>query len=198
MEARKRLAAALATTTVAALAWTSSAAACTGADLPASAQSEAQLEGTVLCLVNEQRSAAGVPVVRANSKLRDAGLGHAAEMVSQGYFAHTSPSGVGFIDRILDAGYMRGSRRWTVGENLVWGSGELSTPAALVNGWMESPPHRENLLRSRFRELGIAAVRGTPQESDDGEGITVASEYGYRGKKKSHKGRSAKASRRRG
>jgi len=41
---------------------------------------------------------------------------------------------------------MQGARTWTVGENLVWGNGPLSTPQGLGHGWMNSPPHRENLL----------------------------------------------------
>lgn len=85
-------------------------------------------------------------------------------MVSQGYFEHTSPAGVPFIDRIAATGYTHGARSWQVGENLVWGTGPLSTPQSLVTSWMNSPPHRENLLGARFREIGIAAVVGTPKE----------------------------------
>ena len=101
-------------------------------------------------------------------------------MINQGYFEHTSPAGLTFIDRIEATGYMRGARSWVVGENLVWGTGPLSTPQALVTAWMNSPPHRENLLRPTFREIGIAAVAGTPVSSGDLTGVTVSSEYGYR------------------
>jgi len=48
--------------------------------------------------------------------------------VDESYFEHTSPSGLTFIQRIESAGYMRGARAWIVGENLVWGSGALSSP----------------------------------------------------------------------
>ena len=96
-------------------------------------------------------------------------------MVSQGYFEHTSPAGVTFIDRIAATGYTQGARSWVVGENLVWGTGPLSTPASHWSpSWMNSPPHRENLLRARFREIGIAAVAGTPVTSsgpDRGHGL---------------------------
>ena len=188
MEARKRLVVALTSTVLAGLAWTSSAfAACPGAELVAASQSEAQLESSILCLVNEERAAAGARSVTPSSQLRDAGLRHSSEMVSQGYFSHTSPAGVGFIDRILDTGYVRGGDRWVVGENLAWGTGELSSPLALVRAWMESAPHRENVLRGRFRELGIAVVRGTPTDATDQDGVTVASEYGHRAKSKGGK-----------
>jgi uncharacterized protein YkwD len=163
------------------------AAACTGTELPSAVQSDVQLEDTVLCLINEQRASYGRPSVRTNSKLHAAALGHSTDMVSQGFFAHTNPAGVDFIDRITQTGYVAGARSWLVGENLVWGSGVLSTPASLVEGWMQSPPHRANLLRKRFREIGISAVRGTPFEAANPLGITVSSEYGYRGKGKRKK-----------
>jgi uncharacterized protein YkwD len=101
-------------------------------------------------------------------------------MVSDGYFAHTSPGGTTFIDRIESAGYMRGASLWLVGENLVWGSGPLSTPQSMVEAWMDSPPHRANLLRGRFREVGVSAVHGTPTDSSENNGAIVSSEYGFR------------------
>jgi uncharacterized protein YkwD len=84
------------------------------------------------------------------------------------------------VDRIESAGYMRGARSWLVGENLVWGSGELSTPANLVRAWMESPAHRANMLRGRFKEIGIGVQRGTPNDASEFNGVTVSSEYGFR------------------
>jgi len=185
MGSRTRLAAALATACIAGLALPALASAgCSGSSTWAAAQSETRLEGTVLCLINERRAAAGLRSVAPNNKLRAAGLRHSTEMVRAGYFGHTSLSGISFVDRILDTGYTRRVRNWVIGENLVWGSGELSSPAALVRSWMNSPPHRANLLKPRFREVGIAAVRGTPQQRGDSAGITVSSEYGFRAKKK--------------
>ncbi len=162
--------------------------------------SQEQLESSVACLINEQRTSRGLRPVQLNGNLRQAALRHSNDMVTDGFFAHTSPSGVTFVDRIEATGYTRGVRSWVVGENLVWGGGALSTPGALVTAWMNSQPHRENLLRGRFREIGIGAVRGTPEPSADPAGITVSSEYGFRagkgGKKKGVKARKAKIRRR--
>jgi uncharacterized protein YkwD len=138
------------------------------------------MEGSIACLINEERAAYGIGPVQRNGQLRQAALSHSNEMVSQGYFEHSSPAGITFVDRIEDTGYTHGVRSWVVGENLVWGTGPLSTPQALVTSWMNSPPHRENLLRARFREIGIASVVGTPVSSLDSTGVTVSSEYGYR------------------
>jgi uncharacterized protein YkwD len=169
-----------------------SASSCPNAGIEVTGLDQSAMETSIACLINEQRAAYGVPPVQANADLRQAALSHSLEMVDQGYFEHTSPAGLTFLDRIASTGYTRGARFWEVGENLVWGSGPLSTPLSLVTSWMNSPPHRENLLRARFREMGIAAVLGTPRSSLDTDGVTVSSEYGYRflAKKKRKRGRS--------
>jgi uncharacterized protein YkwD len=157
-----------------------SATSCSNTDVQVSGLSQDQMESSISCLINEERTSRGLGAVQPNSDLRDAALSHSNEMVAQQYFEHTSPQGVTFIDRIEATGYMRGARSWIVGENLVWGSGPLSTPQSLVTAWMNSPPHRENLLKPRFREIGVAAVDGTPEGDFGDPGVTVSSEYGFR------------------
>ena len=186
MPTRSRIGAALAIALASALALASPAAAssCPGAETEAGEQGPIALEQSLLCLINERRAAAGAGPVRSNPKLAQAAAKHANDMVRRGFFDHTAPDGTTFIDRITATGYVRGARSWLVGENLVWGSGDLSTPAALVKAWMESPPHRANLLRGRFHEIGLSGVRGTPSNAGADSGITVSSEYGYRDVKK--------------
>ncbi len=157
-----------------------SAADCGSVGTQVTGLNEAQMESSITCLINDERASYGLQPVAPNSDLRQAAVSHSAEMIKQSYFEHTSPAGLTFMDRIESTGYMRGTRSWTVGENLVWGTGPLSTPQALVTAWMNSPPHRENLLRSSFREIGVAALAGTPVSSSDLTGVTVSSEYGYR------------------
>jgi uncharacterized protein YkwD len=157
-----------------------SAAACPDETTYAAELSEHQLEESITCLVNDRRNEHGVRPVRENARLRHAAVNHSQAMVSNSFFSHTAPNGSSFIDRIESAGYMRGARLWLVGENLVWGTAELSTPANLVKAWMESPAHRANLLRGRFREIGVGVQRGTPSNASASDGITVSSEYGFR------------------
>jgi uncharacterized protein YkwD len=177
-----------------------SASSCPSSNVQVTALAQSAMETSIGCLINEERVAHGVTPVQPNAALRQAALGHSTEMVDLGYFEHTSPAGVTFVQRITDTGYTRGARSWEVGENLVWGTGVLSTPQSLVTSWMNSPPHRENLLRPQFREIGIAAVVGTPKSRLDLTGVTVSSEYGYRSfakkKKKRHRGKARKARRR--
>ncbi|HKH22550.1 MAG TPA: CAP domain-containing protein [Solirubrobacterales bacterium] len=196
MSAVKRIVCVVALVSAWALLPTASAAAsnCPNTEVQVDNLSTEGMESSIGCLVNEERTAHGLAPVQPNSSLREAALSHSREMVVQSYFDHTSPAGTTFIDRIEAAGYMRSARSWTVGENLVWGSGPLSTPQSLVTAWMNSPPHRENLLRARFREIGIGAVVGTPESPSDANGVTVSSEYGYRvTAKKKHRGKARKA-----
>lgn len=153
---------------------------CAGAEAEAQALSPTQLEASLTCLINEERAKAGLRSVRSSGRLRQAALRHSHDMVRRGYFEHTSPSGKTFVDRINATGYTRRARRWLLGENLIWGRGTESTPQAMVADWIGSPPHRANLLRARFREIGVGAVRGTPVDSSDLNGVTVSSEYGFR------------------
>jgi uncharacterized protein YkwD len=78
-----------------------------------------------------------------------------------GYFSHASPSGAPFWRRI--AWYYRSSgyREWAVGENLGYGSPPL-TAAEVLRLWLASPPHRENVLSSQWRDGGVGAVFVTP------------------------------------
>jgi uncharacterized protein YkwD len=159
--------------------------------------SEPQMESSIACLINDERAANGLAPVSPSSQLREAAMSHSSEMIDLSYFEHTSPAGLTFMNRIEATGYLRGARTWSVGENLVWGTGPLSTPRSLVTAWMNSPPHRENLLRPSYREIGIAALPGTPISDSDLTGVTVSSEYGIRTfaakTKKKSKGKAHKA-----
>jgi hypothetical protein len=55
-----------------------------------------------------------------------------------------------------------------VGENLAWGSGALSTPQAIVNGWMNSPGHRANILANDYKDVGLSACNGSPSTTQSG------------------------------
>jgi uncharacterized protein YkwD len=183
MTASTRLAAVSTAAALALLAVPAAAAAvstCPDAAVEAATLSETQLENSVVCLINERRDSAGVRPVVENGRLRHAAVHHADAMVSAGFFSHDSPNGTSFVDRIESSGYMRGARRWLVGENLVWGSGTRSTPESLVQSWMDSPPHRANLLRGRFREVGVGVRRGSPYNGGEQNAATISSEYGFR------------------
>jgi uncharacterized protein YkwD len=130
----------------------------------------------LLCLHNQIRGNAGLPAIKDNAKLRKAAAAHSDDMVADGFFDHTSPNGDTFVDRILDAGYAKRNDGWTIGENLAWGTGELSTPQAIMNAWMNSSGHKANILKKSYKEVGIAVRLGVP--SDAGVGATVTADFG--------------------
>jgi hypothetical protein len=100
-------------------------------------------------------------------------------MVDHKYFAHDSLDGRDVVARLREVRYIPARGEWVIGENLVWGSGALATPRALVNAWMNSPPHRQNLLAVDFREVGLGVVFGTPSR-DAPDGVTVTTDFGTR------------------
>ena len=134
------------------------------------------VRSTLLCLHNQIRANAGLPLLKDNAKLRKAATGHSNDMVAEGYFDHTSLNGDTFVDRILDAGYAKRNDGWPIGENLAWGTGELSTPQAIMNAWMNSAGHKANILKKAYKEVGISVRLGVP--TDASVGTTVTADFG--------------------
>lgn len=139
---------------------------CAGGDLRPSEEAIEPLRRATLCLINAERRSRGLSQLRSNRVLARAALAHARDMVLRSYFAHDSLSGANLIDRIRRVRYASGRTRWLVGENLAWGEGVRGTPREIVAAWMNSPPHRANILRASFRDVGLGIVPGAPRPSD--------------------------------
>ncbi|HEV2889972.1 MAG TPA: CAP domain-containing protein, partial [Frankiaceae bacterium] len=73
--------------------------ACAAAHSSPTEASAAQLEHTVLCLVNRERAARGLGRLRANAKLDRAARGHSHHMVRSDFFSHDSPGGASVLER---------------------------------------------------------------------------------------------------
>ena len=134
-----------------------------------------KVQTDTLCLINNRRRKHGLPRVSENHRLDLASMRHARDMAKRNFFEHGD-----FVGRIKRADYLDGAGSWTVGENIAWGGGRYGTPAAIVRMWMDSPPHRANILSTHFREIGIGIARGTPSARVDG-GATYATDFGARG-----------------
>lgn len=117
---------------------------------------------TTLCLLNRQRAQHGLPPLRENGILDATSQQHSDEMVRLDYFEHDAPDGRSVEDRLRAAGYSRGANA-SAGENIAYGAGKLATPAEIVAAWMRSPPHRADILRAAFTEIGIGVALGAPQ-----------------------------------
>lgn len=151
-------------------------AACRDGDLEPSAANLARIRKSTLCFMNAHRRAHGLPRLRSNGLLARAARRHSQDMVTRRYFAHDSPSGGSVTDRLRLIRYIPRRRNWTVGENLAWGSGALGAPRATVQAWMDSPPHRKNLLSASYSSVGIGIVLGNPV--DGGGGATYTTNFG--------------------
>jgi uncharacterized protein YkwD len=152
---------------------------CADADVQPTAQNLQHVSDVIFCLMNAMRENEGVPNLRQQADLAEASVDHSQDMVDKKYFAHDSLDGRDVVARLTQVGYIPKSGDWVVGENLAWGAGALATPKALVNAWMNSPAHRENLLSGDFQEVGMGVVLGTPSK-DANEGVTVTTDFGTR------------------
>jgi uncharacterized protein YkwD len=146
--------------------------------VPAQSDERALVRAT-LCVLNAERDKRGVGPLKLSSRLSKAARGHARDMARNDYFSHDSPSGTTFVDRIKHAGYLEGARRWTIGENIAWATGRLSSPREIVQSWMRSAGHRANILSGSFDEIGIGIAKDAPV-SDAGPGGTYATDFGAR------------------
>ncbi len=133
----------------------------------------------VLCLLNLQRRAHGLPGLRSNRRLLRAAEAHSRSMVRLGYFSHDEPGGIGVLSRILRSGYLSRTHGWSVGENLGMGQGPGATPRAMVRAWMGSTPHRANILAGKFREIGLGVISGVPGRPR-ASGATFTTDFGRR------------------
>ena len=140
----------------------------------------ALVRSSVLCLINKERAEHGVAPLRTNADLEAAAEGHCAELIADDYFAHVAPDGETPVQRIERAGYIPGpSVGYVIGENLAWGTYQLSTPQSIVAAWIASPGHLANILESRYTETGIGVTPSVPQSLGEGNpGATYAQEFG--------------------
>jgi len=137
------------------------------------------LNAAILCLVNGERIDNSLPVLNHDSRLDQSATGMCKRMVAEQFFSHETPDGKTVVDRVEPTGYIPDSGDWVVGENLAWGSGALSTPQAIVNGWMNSPGHRANILANDYKDIGLAACNGSPQAGHTG-GTVYVNNFGAR------------------
>jgi uncharacterized protein YkwD len=147
-------------------------------DRPARADEQVVAQAT-LCVINAQRASHDLSPLRPNARLGAAARAKSQDMVENRYFAHSTPAGAGFVQRIRRSGYMRSARRWRVGQNLAWAPPAGSSPQAIVRSWMHSPPHRRAILTPGFREAGVGIVTGVPTGSSP-RGATYTADFGVR------------------
>lgn len=117
-------------------------------------------EQQVIDLVNQERTSRGLKPLKYSEGLTRAARYQAADMSQDNYFSHDTKDHVGGQlvkvcgpwDRI--AKYYSGAN----GENAAAG---YSTPAAVVQGWMNSQGHKDNILNPSTRAIGVGFYQGS-------------------------------------
>ncbi|WP_179855206.1 CAP domain-containing protein [Paractinoplanes atraurantiacus] len=118
----------------------------TAADI--SGSPSAPVQQRVLVLVNQNRRKGGCRPLELDRRLIEAANRHAADMARRDYFEHDSPNGESAGDRVSRTGY-----DWKrYGENIARGA---DSAWEVVDGWMHSRVHRENILDCDLHEMGI-------------------------------------------
>ena len=102
----------------------------------------------VVIETNARRSQVGCPALTINAMLTQAAQGHSEDMAFNDFFSHTGSNGSTPWDRIHATGYQYS----LAAENIAAG---YSTPEAVVQGWMDSPGHRANILNCDLQEIGV-------------------------------------------
>lgn len=123
--------------------------------LPSSSlYSSAITPANIIDLTNQARQNLSLGPLKINERLVQAAQAKAADMLKASYFAHTSPAGRTPWDWIRDAGYKYAH----AGENLAV---HFHTAEDVQAGWMASPSHRANIVRSEYAEIGVGAATGS-------------------------------------
>jgi len=104
-------------------------------------------------LTNEKRVENGLPALQLNTKLNSAAFAKAQDMINNNYWAHVSPNGTEPWYFITQSGYPY----TTAGENLAKG---FYTSSGVVNAWMNSQSHKDNIINTNYKDVGYAVLDG--------------------------------------
>lgn len=120
----------------------------------------------VIALTNTEREVNKVGDVSPNALLTNAAQAKASDMAYKGYFSHTGPDGKTPWQWISESGYAY----QYAGENLAV---RFIDSQDVVNAWMQSPTHRENIVKSVYTNIGVGVAQGIFQ----GEPATYVVQY---------------------
>jgi uncharacterized protein YkwD len=162
---------------------------CPGADTPVGLLTRQDAEAAVLCLVNQEREAAGVAALTQNGALGSAAEAHAEAAVQikwwgPGSDPHTNPqTGSTPGSRIAAAGYCPNPISYSYGENAFDGystgeGAQAPTPRDAVTWWMNSPGHRANILNPNYTETGLGVIAESPEQAPADAGGTFVQDFG--------------------
>jgi uncharacterized protein YkwD len=104
-------------------------------------------------LTNQERQKYNLPPLNYNEKLSAAAYQKALDMFNKNYWAHFGPNGETPWQFILNSGYQYEYAGENLAKNFLFSQN-------VVSAWMNSPTHRENILRKDYTDIGFAVVNG--------------------------------------
>jgi uncharacterized protein YkwD/chitodextrinase len=117
----------------------------------------------VVALVNQHRASLGLTQLKVSPTLTAAAVWKARHMAAYGYMAHDDPAppvARTWFQRVQACGYAGNG----AGENIAYG---YTTPAAVMNGWLNSPGHKANIENASYRVIGVGVAGSTIYWSQD-------------------------------
>ncbi len=107
----------------------------------------------VISQTNSERQKLGLAPLKYNATLSQSATAKAQDMFANNYWAHNSPEGKTPWDFFKSVGYQYS----VAGENL---AKDFYDTDGLIKAWMNSPTHRDNIVNSKYQEIGIGVVNG--------------------------------------
>jgi len=120
-------------------------------------QAVTTLDSQIFKAINKVRHDHHLQALTRSSDLDKSAADQSKSMLTKGFFAHESADGTAFWKRIKRYYTDKGYKYWEVGENLLWSSPSLTSKSA-IKIWMDSPPHRANILDKSWRDIGISSM----------------------------------------
>jgi uncharacterized protein YkwD len=158
---------------------TASTSPCENAGTTPEAANIAAVEQATMCLVNQARSQHDMTALLPNTDLQETAEAHNNDMITDRYFAQSSPTGVTLLSRVRLTGYFANDpSSCLVGQDIAWGTGYLATPSAIVTSWTSSPAVLANILQP-YTETGVAISAQVPASLSGGQpGATYTQDFG--------------------
>jgi uncharacterized protein YkwD len=119
--------------------------------ISAQSSATADIESKVTDAINTIRKQHKLSPLRVNVRLMDVSRDYSRQMATQDFFSHSDKQGKTVVQRV-------GARKiaWSqLGENLAWTLNSPDPVKQAVDGWMNSPPHRANILKSSYTDTGV-------------------------------------------
>jgi uncharacterized protein YkwD len=127
---------------------------------PAATERLQALDGQILARLNATRAAHGLRPLAASDGLENAAVSHSRDLIQAGVFQHDSPDGTSFVQRLKHFYTPSGYASWMAGENILYNTANIDADTA-IRAWLDSAPHRENMLNPDWREVGIGSVHAS-------------------------------------